>query len=162
MSITKLARQILSDLASLSNPTTALALVALVVQFLPGVNIPGTTLAAILGGVGVIASFVSRLLTEANGDIVAAVKLAVSDVALLRNPGAAAAVVALVVQLIPGVSINGQAVAGILGGIGVVAAFVAAQIAAAKVKPAPVPAPAPAKPAAKASAKSTAKGKSSK
>jgi hypothetical protein len=150
----KIVRQVLSDLASLSNPTTALALVALIVQFLPGVNIPGTALAGILGGVGLIASFVQRLLEQAGGNILAAVKLAVADVALLRNPSAAAAVVALVVQLIPGVSINGQAVAGILGGIGVVAAFVAAQIAAAKAKPAPAPVPTPAAAKAKAAPKS--------
>jgi hypothetical protein len=150
MALTKVARQVLGDLASLSNPTTALALVALVVQFLPGVNIPGPALAGILGGVGLIASFVQKLLAEAKGNALAAVKLAVTDVALLRNPAAAASIVALAVQLIPGVKINGQTVAGILGGVGVVAAFVAAQLAQAKQPtPAPMPPTPPTPPATK-------------
>lgn len=141
MKLSKSISLVLSDIASLANPTTALALVALVAQIIPGISIPGATLAGILAGVGVIAGFVQRLLAKSGGNVLGAAKLAVADIALLRNPAAAAALVALVVQLIPGVQINGQAVAGILGAVGVVASFVAAQIKLSHQTPAPAPAP---------------------
>jgi hypothetical protein len=135
----KYLKLVLADLASISKPATALALVALVAQLFPGVHINGTLIAGILTGVGVIAGFVQNLLATTGYKVVAAVKAAVGDIVKLRNPATAAAVVALVVQLVPGVSINGQLVSGILSGVGVIASFIAAQIKLANQKPAPTP-----------------------
>lgn len=139
----KYLRLVLSDLGSLSKPATALALVALVVQLFPSVHINGTLIAGVLSGAGVIAGFVGQLLASNGYKILAAAKAAIGDIVKLRNPATAASIVALVVQLIPNVSINGQVVSGILSGVGIVASFIAAQIKLANSAPAPAPAPAP-------------------
>lgn len=139
----KTVKLVLADLARLANPTTALALVALLAQLIPGVSIPGALLAGILCAVGAIAGFVDRLLAEAGGSVPGALKLAVLDIAKLRNPATAAAVVALVVELLPGVLINGQALAGILAAVGVMASFIRTQAQASPSAPAPAPAPTP-------------------
>lgn len=142
----KYLKLVLADVASLANPATALALLALIAQLFPGVSINGTLVAGVLGGVGVLAGFVQRLLVKTGYNPLVALEDAISDIVLLRNPATAAAMVMLVVQLIPGVSINGQLIAGILTAVGVVASFVAAQVKLANTPPpapAPVPAPVP-------------------
>jgi hypothetical protein len=68
------------------------------------------------------------------------VKQLLADVASLRRPVTAAAVVAVVVEVLPGVHINGAIIAGVLVGVGVIAAFVENQFP--KSPPAPPPAPA--------------------
>lgn len=60
--------------------------------------------------------------------MLAILKKALADIAQLKRPVTAAAVLALVVELVPGLHVNGTAVAGVLMGVGVVAAFVEAQL----------------------------------
>lgn len=57
-------------------------------------------------------------------------KLALSDLIQLRKPVTAAAIVALITQLIPGLHVNSVTLSAIFVGVGVVAAFVDAQLKA--------------------------------
>lgn len=140
----KYLRLVLTDLKSLSKASTALALVALVAQLFPSVHFNGTLIAGVLGGVGVLAAFAQKMLDKSGYSLLGAVKAAIQEIPSLKNAGTAAAIVALIVQLIPGIHINGQVVSGVLSAVGLVATFIAAQIKLANQTSTPTPTPAPA------------------
>lgn len=66
-------KTLLGDLAHLRMPTVAASIVAVIVQLFPGVNLNGVAVAGILGGIGLLASFIENLVNKPTATIDAAI-----------------------------------------------------------------------------------------
>lgn len=60
--LVEIIHEVIVEVATCKRPVTAAAVAAVVVLFLPGVNIAATTVAGILVGVGTVAAVVEKLL----------------------------------------------------------------------------------------------------